>query len=78
MCERNTIAGKACKIKTRYMVHIVTTPQPLGPNGAYGMERAPVGRSLGVCAAHLARTVDDLNDIPYRAYGAIATVRRHP
>ena len=71
MCE----ITDTCKRSPKFWVHIATVPQPLGPDGAYGMETSPGGRSNFACSAHLPRAVRTLNALPIRAYGAAATVR---
>jgi hypothetical protein len=71
MCE----ITDTCKRKSRFYVLIRTVPQPLGPNGAYGMESTPASRSNTSCAAHLPRAVRTLNALPIRLYDAAAIVR---
>lgn len=75
MCERTTKQGSACERASRYYVLIHTVPQPLGPDGAYGVEGPNASRSVCVCAAHLARAVSELNALPIARYNATAQVR---
>ena len=74
MCEETTQAGRPCELQTAFYVHVRTVPQPLGPDGMYGMETEPAGRSICVCTQHLAGTVRRLHAIRYRMYGAKVAV----
>jgi hypothetical protein len=77
MCDITTGAGKPCRRSPRFMVNGAVYPQDLGPNGAYGREASPAGRSVLTCAPHLAAGIDRINALPIRT-GAPVTVVRIP
>lgn len=74
MCEIVKRDGNKCTQPSRFHVHIRTMPQMLGPDGAYGMESSPAGRSNTVCHSHLSRVVTDLLALPIRYGSALPTV----
>lgn len=69
MCE----VTEPCARRNTFHVHVETVPQPLGPDGAYGMERNPAGRSILACAGHLPRAVREMSALPIRT-GKLPTV----
>ncbi len=73
MCEVKRRDGSDCPITGPFHVCVRTVPQPLGPNGEYGMEGRNAGRSIVACAAHLAIAVRRLTAVPNRT-GALPTV----
>ncbi len=72
MCDMHVRgAAKRCPRESRFYVRLRTGPQTLADGS---VETTPAGRSVTVCAGHLARAVRTLEALDIRWHGAQVTV----